>query len=130
MREYESVTVLRPTMTEEEVEAEITATTALIAANGGEMIDIERWGRRRLAYEIEKLHEGIYTLYHFNGTPQTVHELDRRYRLSERMLRHLTVLSEGPLPQPEEEVREGEGGDRRHGDGDGYRGRRDRVIED
>ncbi len=128
MKEYESVTVLRPTMNEDDIEAEVKAVTGVITGNGGEVLEVERWGRRRLAYEIDKLHEGIYTFYHFNGTSQTVQELERRYRLNERMLRHLTVLSEGPVArEPEEGEGEGEGrSDEREGRGH----RRDRVIED
>jgi len=130
LQEYESVTVLRPTLNEDEIEAEIKTISGLIAASGGEVLEVERWGRRRLAYEIQKVHEGIYTFYHFNGTPQTVQELERRYRLNERLLRHLTVLSEGPVAKGPDEEGEGDGEGRSDDrEGRGHH-RRDRVIED
>ena len=107
MREYETVFVLHPSYEEKEVEAEIQALTDLIAAGGGSVLEIDRWGRRRLAYEIKKAHEGIYTLIHWEGGPQAPDEIKRRFRLNERMLRYMTVFSEGPLAPP---VRaEGEG---------------------
>lgn len=128
MREYESVTVLHPTMSEAEVDAEIQAIEALIGSTGGELIETERWGRRRLAYEIQRVHEAIYTHYRFKADAATLTELDRRYRLNERLLRHLTIVSDGPPPRAEEESSEGEHGERGHRPREAFR--REAVIED
>jgi small subunit ribosomal protein S6 len=87
-------------MDEKEVEAEIQAIQDLITGTGGTIEEVERWGRKRLAYDIQKVHEGTYTLIRFKGQAQTLKDLDRRYRLNEKLLRHLTVLSEGPPAPP------------------------------
>jgi small subunit ribosomal protein S6 len=100
LREYETVFVLHPTVDEKEVETEIQAVSDLITSGGGTVEEVERWGRRRLAYQIRKVHEGTYTLIRFQAEAQTLKDLERRYRLNENLLRHLTVLSEGPPAPP------------------------------
>ena len=104
MRDYETVFVLHPSYEDKEVEAEILAITGVITASGGSMLEIDRWGRRRLAYEIKKAHEGIYTLIRWQGSALAPRDLDRRFRLNERMLRYMTVISEGPLLPPKLET--------------------------
>jgi len=106
LRDYETVFVLHPSYEDKEVEAEIQAVSDLITASGGTLLDIERWGRRRLAYEIHRAHEGIYTLIRYQSEAPVLKEIERRFRLNERMLRHMTVLSEGPLPPPRTEGRD------------------------
>lgn len=108
MREYETVFLLHPSLDEKEVEAEIQAVCDLITRTGGTIEDVERWGRRRLAYEIQKVHDGTYTLVRFKAENQTLTDLARRYRLNERLLRHLTIRSEGPPPPPPRSEGEGE----------------------
>lgn len=125
-KEYESVCVLHPTMSEQDVEADLAAVQALISGAGGEILEVERWGRRRLAYEIERVHEGIYTFVRFKAPSTVLNDLDRRYRLNERLLRHLTILSDGPHHKMDESA-EGEGRDGRDGREDRPR---HRVIED
>ncbi len=100
MREYETVFVLHPSVDEKELEAEVQAIQDMITGAGGTIEEVERWGRRRLAYEIQKVHEGTYTLIRFKSEAQTLRDLERRYRLNEKLLRFLTVLSEGPPPPP------------------------------
>ena len=100
MREYETVFVLHPSIDDKEVDAEVQALRELITSTGGTVEDVERWGRRRLAYEIQKVHEATYTLIRFHAQGPTLAAIDRRFRLNEKMLRYLTVLSEGPPPPP------------------------------
>ena len=97
MREYETVFVLHPTYDEKEFEAEVQAVSDLITSSGGSIIEIDRWGRRRLAYDIKKVHEGIYTLLRYKSDSGVLKDLDRRFRMNERMLRYMTVISEGPV---------------------------------
>lgn len=104
MREYETVIVLHPSYEDKEVEAEIQAICDLITAQGGEILNVDRWGRRRLAYEIKRVHEAVYTLVYWRGEQNTPDDLKRRFRLNERMLRYMTVISEGPPPMPREEI--------------------------
>jgi small subunit ribosomal protein S6 len=103
LREYETVFVLHPTYEEKEFEAEVQAVSDLITASGGSILEIDRWGRRRLAYDIKKVHEGIYTLIRYKSEVAVLKDLERRFRMNERMLRYMTVISEGPLPQPHAE---------------------------
>lgn len=100
LREYETVFILRPNVEEARVEEEIEGVRQAIQGASGEILGIERWGRRRLAYEIRKVNEGIYTLIRFRANPSIVQDLERRYRLREDVLRHLTVIAQGPPPEP------------------------------
>jgi small subunit ribosomal protein S6 len=103
LREYETVFILRPTVEESRVEEEIDGVRQVIQAASGEVLGIDRWGRRRLAYEIRKMNEGIYTLVRFRANASVVQDLERRYRLREDVLRHLTVISQGPPPEQHRE---------------------------
>ncbi len=109
MREYETVFVLHPNLEEARIEEEIEGVRSTIAAASGEILDVERWGRRKLAYTIGKVNEGIYTLVRFRAEAGVVSDLERRYRLREDILRHLTVLSQGPAAS-EMGMRREEGG--------------------
>lgn len=99
MREYETVFILRPTVEDARVEEEIEGIQQVIRASGGEVLGVDRWGRRRLAYEIQRSTEGIYTLVRFRAKAGVIQDLERRYRLREDVLRHLTVLSQGAPPE-------------------------------
>jgi small subunit ribosomal protein S6 len=98
LREYETVFVLHPGLEDARVEEEIEGVRSTIMATSGEILDVERWGRRKLAYTIGKVNEGIYTLIRFRSGPNVVTDLERRYRLREDVMRHLTVVSQGPPP--------------------------------
>ena len=108
MREYESIFVLDPEVGEERVDQEVDKIRSVIAAGEGEVTEVQKWGRRKLAYEIRKRKEGIYTLVRFTGTTKELDELNRQYRLNEDLLRHLTVVYEGPMPGEGEMTEGGE----------------------
>jgi small subunit ribosomal protein S6 len=113
LREYETVFVLHPNYEEKEFEAEVQTVSDMITSSGGSIIEVDRWGRRRLAYDIKKVHEGIYTLLRYNSEPGVLKDIERRFRMNERMLRYMTVISEGPLAPPH-----AEGGPDGHGNGE------------
>jgi len=96
MKEYESIFVLDPGVDDAQVDAELEKIQDFITGRDGEITEIQKWGRRKLAYEIRKKREGIYTLIRFRGGPSLPAELDRRYRLNENIMRHLTVVYEAP----------------------------------
>lgn len=139
MREYETVIVLDPGLDDTRVDQEVETVSTVITQGGGEVLEVQRWGRRRLAYEVQKKREGNYSLIRFKSERGVLEELKRRYLLNESMLRHLTVMSLGPSAPPSAEgythgERRGEGyghgGRRGEGYGGGRRGdRRDRDIE-
>jgi len=85
---YESMIILAPNLTNEELEKETGKLQNLIAELGGEIIKTDNWGKKQLAYEIEKFHEGYYLINYFNLDTQKIHEIDRHYRLSEKIIRH------------------------------------------
>ena len=96
MTEYESVFVLNPDVEDSQVDVEIQKISEFLTSKECEITEVQKWGRRKLAYEIKKHKEGIYTLIRFNAEPGVPVELDRRYRLNESMLRFLTVVYEHP----------------------------------
>lgn len=90
MRSYETVVIIDSKLEEAPLEEEISAIEGLIASNQGEVIDTERWGSRKLSYEINDAHQGNFTLIRFDGEPALVDVLDRSFKLNDRVLRHMT----------------------------------------
>jgi small subunit ribosomal protein S6 len=109
MKEYESIFVLDPGLDDAQVDVELERIREFIGSKDAEITEVQKWGRRKLAYEIQKKKEGIYTLFRFKGGSEALEELERRYRLNENLLRHLTVVYEGPPYVEGEEPGEGEG---------------------
>ena len=87
MRDYELMCVLDPELDEAGLEAQNERLKGLITARGGEVVSVEPWGRRRLAYEINKKPEGIYSVIDLQAEPAVVKELDRQMNLNESVLR-------------------------------------------
>ena len=129
-RIYETVYVLNPEMTDEEVEANVQNTVSLLETHGASIIRTERGGKRRLAYPIEKQRYGYYNLIHYHGANAALSELERMFRLSDRVLRYLTVRfdKEDHLTSltrmGDDDGRDDDRDDRRRGDR-GRRGDRD-----
>jgi small subunit ribosomal protein S6 len=97
---YETMYILRPDIPEEEVDSHIAKYRDLVIEGGGEVLDTQMRGKRRLAYPISKHREGIYVQLNHNGDGQQVAPLERAMRLSEDVIRYLTVKQTGPLPPP------------------------------
>ncbi len=97
---YETMYILRPDIPEEEVEGHLTKYRDLVIEAGAEVLDSQMRGKRRLAYPINKHREGIYVQLNHNGDGQQVGVLERAMRLSEDVMRYLTVKQDGPLPAP------------------------------
>jgi small subunit ribosomal protein S6 len=91
MRIYEELFIIRPDEPEEQIDQLIEQLTVIIANHGGNVDKSEKWGVRKLAYRVEKRSEGFYVLLQFTATPETVHELERRLRVSDQVLKFLTV---------------------------------------
>lgn len=91
MRKYETVFVLRPDLEEDKNAEVIEKFKSLIENNGGELTNVEKWGKRRLAYEINDYREGFYVIAKFNGKPTVANELDRVYKITDEILRHMIV---------------------------------------
>jgi small subunit ribosomal protein S6 len=90
MRRYESVWVVQGDLPDEEVKATIDKFSRIIASNEGILVGLDDWGRRRLAYKIKGTTRGYYVVADFAGTPATVKELERNYRIDDRIIRYQT----------------------------------------
>lgn len=91
MKPYEVIFVLRPEMEEEAVATVMEKFKNLIEGRGGKITRLDKWGKRRLAYEIDKVKEGIYMILHFSGGPDIPHELDRVIKITDDVLRFIIV---------------------------------------
>lgn len=91
MRTYESLYILRPDLQEEEVEALAKEVESQITGDGGTIVRSEIWGKRRLAYEVQKCSEGYYILVRFTATPTFVARLENYFRLTDAVIRYLML---------------------------------------
>ena len=91
MNKYELAVVIKPNLDEEALKAEIESIKELIERFGGTIKKIDDWGKRRLAYEIQKVNEGFYSFITFDSNSDTPNELEKRMRIKENVLRYLTV---------------------------------------
>ena len=97
---YETMYILRPDIAEDEVTNHINKYNKLLEEFGGTILDSQMRGKRRLAYQIAKHREGIYVQLSHQGDGQHIFKLEKAMRLSEDVIRYMTVKQEGPLPTP------------------------------
>ena len=103
MLQYETIFIADPTFSDEEVDEIVRGFEQLATGSDAKVLKTEKWGKRRLAYPIMRHEEGYYILMVLECPAALVKELDRRYRMNDRILRHLTVRVEneaqlGPSP--------------------------------
>jgi small subunit ribosomal protein S6 len=91
MRNYELMYIVKPELDEEQLTGVIEKFANLIAANGGEVVSTDKWGKRRLAYEIKDYREGVYILVNFKGEAGTAQELDRVMKITDDILRFMII---------------------------------------
>ena len=94
IKHYETMFILKPTLTEEETVAQIDGIKALIEKNGGEISSTDNVGIRELAYEIEKCKRGYYYVLYFKGNPSGIAEIERNYRINENLIRFIFIKFE------------------------------------
>ena len=97
---YETMYILRPDIAEDEVTKHIDKYNKLLEEFGGTILDSQMRGKRRLAYQIAKHREGIYVQLSHQGDGQHIFKIEKAMRLSEDVIRYMTVKQEGPLPTP------------------------------
>ena len=97
---YETMYILRPDIAEDEVTNHIEKYNKLLKELGGNVLDSQMRGKRRLAYQIAKHREGIYVQLSHQGDGQHIFKIEKAMRLSEDVIRYMTVKQEGPLPTP------------------------------
>ena len=93
MRKYETLFVLRPNL-EEEKRKELIEKFSSVINSDGEVVKVDEWGNRKLAYEIEKLKEGYYVLVDFKASPELPKELERNFGITEDVIRFVVVNRE------------------------------------
>jgi small subunit ribosomal protein S6 len=101
MRIYEELFIVRPDATEEEVEPVIDLVKNVVTAAGGTVDKTEKWGVRKLAYRVKKQAEGQYVLVQFTAAADTVKELERKLRVSDLVIKFLTVRIDEKLKRIE-----------------------------
>jgi small subunit ribosomal protein S6 len=94
MKHYETLFVLKPTLTDEEKEQKFNFIKEVITKNGGEIVASEEIGTRKLAYPIEKFERGHYYIIYFKAPANSVKELERIYRITEEVIRFITIKYE------------------------------------
>jgi len=128
VRRYELMLVFRPDAPDERISAIIDRTTRQITADGGQIVKVAPWGRRRLAYQIDRHREGSYHIVVFEAPATAIAELERGLLITEEILRHLIVRQDRParartaaggedadealLPSAEDELDEDDGTER------------------
>lgn len=103
---YETMYILRPDLGEEQVEQAVSKYQNLIQEQGATEIEIQNRGKRRLAYEIKKQRDGIFVQMNYQAPGSVIAPLERAMRLSEEVMRYLTIKQEIPEETPEEEATE------------------------
>ena len=105
-RDYELGIILNPEVSEEQARAILERVDSIVTNHDGEVVRVNQWGRRRLAYPIEHHRDGLYVFIDMILTPETVFELDRTLKVSEEVLRHLIKRRDPKTVQKEREERE------------------------
>jgi len=94
IRHYETMFIVKPTLTEEETVAQFETVKANIEKNGGEIVSVDDMGTRNLAYEIEKHKRGHYYVIYFKSPSESITELERNYRVNENIIRFIFIKYE------------------------------------
>ncbi len=106
MRIYEELFIVKPDAPDEEVDQFVEQLRTQLTATGATVDKVEKWGKRRLAYKVDKYREGAYVLFQFTAGPDTVKELERRLRVSDVVLKFLTVRIDHTLKRLEKRKKE------------------------
>jgi small subunit ribosomal protein S6 len=109
MRRYELMLVIRPDVADDKSQALVDRTTRGIVGAGGQIVKVAPWGRRRLAYPIDRHREGSYQIILFESPPEAITELEHTLLITEEVLRHLVTRVERPLKAARRDGEDGEG---------------------
>ena len=101
MRKYEIIFIIRPDATEEDIAKLITQFEGVATGAGGKIEKVEKMGRRRLAYRVKRQREGFYVLFVLEGSGDNVRELERRFKVTDTVIKFLTVRTDEELKRTE-----------------------------
>ncbi len=99
MRRYETIFILRPNVGEEEISKIIESTTQIVLNENGTILEMNRWGMKKLAYLIKKESLGYYVYCDYAGTPAAVAEIERKFRIDDSVLKYLTIKTESSISE-------------------------------
>jgi small subunit ribosomal protein S6 len=94
MRRYEVMIILDPSLEDKDAKAAVDRHLTTVSSRGGEVQNVDHWGKRRFAYEIRHINEGYYTVVMLNAEPEAVDELARVLGLADEVIRHKVVRPE------------------------------------
>ncbi len=117
MPEYEVIIIYEAGLSDEALEGQVESMKGFLAREGAEVLEVQKWGKRRLAYEIRKKREGSYVFFRLSGKPTLTHALDRHLKFAEVVLRHLTVHVEPAVHAPSEKTATGAAATQARGEG-------------
>jgi small subunit ribosomal protein S6 len=106
MRIYEELFIVKPDAPEEELDALVEQLRAQLTSAGATVDKIDKWGKRRLAYRVDKYREGSYVLFQFTAEPDIEKELERRLRVSDMVLKFITVRIDETLKRLDKRKKE------------------------
>jgi len=106
MKHYESVVIINAALDDEHINSTVESFSSIIKDNGGEILNLDLWGRKRLAYPIKKSKSGYYAIYRFTSNPETIAKLERMYRLDENVIRYLTIVLDKKALEHYEKLKE------------------------
>ncbi len=106
MRIYEELFIAKPDAPDEEVDAFIEQMKTTVSNAGGTVDKVEKWGKRKLAYKVDKYREGAYVLFQFTAEAEAVKEFERRLRVSDLVIKFLTVRIDETLKRLEKRKKE------------------------
>jgi small subunit ribosomal protein S6 len=101
MRRYETIFILRPNVGEDEITRIIESTTQIILGQEGTIIELNKWGMKKLAYLIKKETLGYYVYCDYAGTPAAVAEIERKFRIDDSVLKYMTIKTADALSEEE-----------------------------
>jgi len=107
-RIYEELFIVKPDVPEEELDQFVEQVRGVITSAGGTVDKVEKWGKRRLAYRIQKYREGSYVLFQFSADARLVKELERRLRVADMVIKFLTVRIDETLKRLDKRKKERE----------------------
>ena len=108
MRIYEELFIVKPDAPDEEVDGFVEQLRTQLTSAGATVDKVDKWGKRKLAYRVDKYREGNYVLFQFSSEPETVKELERRLRVSDLVLKFLTVRIDETLKRLEKRKKDRE----------------------
>ena len=106
---YESIFIINANLTDDETNGVIKKMQDVVAKQGGEMLKFEDWGKKKLAYEIKKQKRGHYAFFQFKGSPAAISELERTFKLTDQVIKFLSVKLEKELrlkPEPKKKKKD------------------------